>query len=240
MSGKRDAWAIAICRSRNHRRVERAAQSRVRDRGQRTFQVVAVGLGRLRYGPVRARIFGGSDVLDGWVEHTDPNGRRRRVRAFPPRLVHMLAGNSRSAAMTSIADAALVKAVNVFTMPSVDPFTTVAVLRTMADIAPDHPVLRSMSAVYWRGGDERVEGGCCTAPSSSTNWSRGAARPSRTPPPSRATTSAHSPYGSTASGSNGSTPPPGSAASTRTTSWTTAAPRSRHRSRSRGITIAEH
>ncbi|MFF2846320.1 acyl-CoA reductase [Streptomyces sp. NPDC058001] len=104
------------------------------------------------------RTFGGADVLDGWVEHTDPGGRRSRVRAFPPRLVHMLAGNSPSAAMTSIADAALVKAVNVFKMPSADPFTTVAVLRTMADVDPDHPVLRSMSAVYWRGGDATVEG----------------------------------------------------------------------------------
>ncbi|MEU6642849.1 acyl-CoA reductase [Saccharomonospora sp. NPDC046836] len=104
------------------------------------------------------RIFGGPELLDGWVEHTDPNGRVSRVRAFPPRLVHMLAGNSPSAAMTSIADAALVKAVNVFKMPSADPFTTVAVLRTMADIARDHPVLQSMSAVYWRGGDAHVEG----------------------------------------------------------------------------------
>jgi len=43
-------------------------------------------------------------------------------------------------------------------MPSADPFTTVAVLRTMADIDPDHPVVRSMSAVYWRGGDKQVEG----------------------------------------------------------------------------------
>ncbi len=103
------------------------------------------------------KTFGEVDVLDGWVERTDPNGRVSRIRAFPPRLVHMLAGNSPSAAMTSIADAALTKAVNVFKMPSADPFTTVAVLRTMADIAPDHPVLQSMSAVYWRGGDEKVE-----------------------------------------------------------------------------------
>jgi hypothetical protein len=60
--------------------------------------------------------------------------------------------------MTSIADAALIKAVNVFKMPSADPFTTVAVLRTMADVDPDHPVVRSMSAVYWRGGDASIEG----------------------------------------------------------------------------------
>jgi hypothetical protein len=103
------------------------------------------------------KTFGDVEVLDGWVERTDPAGRVSRVRAFPPRLVHMLAGNSPSAAMTSIADAALTKAVNVFKMPSADPFTTVAVLRTMSDIEPDHPVLQSMSAVYWRGGDESVE-----------------------------------------------------------------------------------
>jgi hypothetical protein len=104
------------------------------------------------------RVFGSTDVLDGWVEHTDFDGRVSRLRAFPPRLVHVLAGNSPSAAMTSIADAALIKAVNVFKMPSADPFTTVAVLRTMADVEPDHPVVRSMSAVYWRGGDTSIEG----------------------------------------------------------------------------------
>jgi hypothetical protein len=55
-------------------------------------------------------------------------------------------------------DGALVKAINLYKMPSADPFTTVAVLRTMSDIAPDHPVVRSLSAVYWRGGDAAVEG----------------------------------------------------------------------------------
>jgi hypothetical protein len=103
------------------------------------------------------KTFGDPRLLDGWVEHTDPNGRTSRIRAFPPRLVHILAGNSPSAAITSIADTALIKSVSVFKLPSADPFTTVAVLRTMADVDPDHPVVRSMSAVYWRGGDARVE-----------------------------------------------------------------------------------
>jgi len=104
------------------------------------------------------RTFGTIDVLDGWVENRDPAGSVSRIRAFPPRLVHVLAGNSPGGAMLSIVDGALVKAVNVYKMPSADPFTTVAVLRTMADIAPDHPVVRSISAVYWRGGDTAVEG----------------------------------------------------------------------------------
>jgi len=58
----------------------------------------------------------------------------------------------------SVAQGALVKAVNLFKMSSADPFFMVAILRTMADLDASHPVVRSMSAVYWRGGDELVEG----------------------------------------------------------------------------------
>jgi hypothetical protein len=95
--------------------------------------------------------------LDGWVERADPAGQRSRIRAFPPRLVHIAAGNSPSGAMATISQGALVKAVNLVKMPSSDPFTIVAILRTMADIDPEHPVVRSFSAVYWRGGDEATE-----------------------------------------------------------------------------------
>jgi hypothetical protein len=97
------------------------------------------------------------EVLDGWVTRTDALGNRGHLRAFPPRIVHMLAGNAPAGCIASVAQGALVKAVNLFKMPSSDPFTTVAVLRTMADIDPGHPVVRSMSAVYWAGGDESVE-----------------------------------------------------------------------------------
>jgi hypothetical protein len=101
--------------------------------------------------------FGDPSALDGWVERVDMHGRRGALRAFPPRMVHMLAGNSPTGCVSSIAQGALVKAINVFKMPSSDPFTCVAILRTMADVDPGHPVVRSMSAVYWRGGDERIE-----------------------------------------------------------------------------------
>lgn len=96
-------------------------------------------------------------ALDEWVPHTDHLGRRSFIRAFPPRLIHVLPGNAPAQGIRSIAQSALVKAVNVFKMASADPFSTVAFLRTMADIDPDHPVVRSMSAVYWRGGDDATE-----------------------------------------------------------------------------------
>ncbi|MFI5719003.1 acyl-CoA reductase [Nocardia sp. NPDC051750] len=96
-------------------------------------------------------------VLDGWIAHTDPAGNDVAIRAFPPRMVHMLAGNAPAGCIASIAQGAMTKAINLFKMPSSDPFTTVAVLQTMAEIDPKHPVVQSMSAVYWQGGDESIE-----------------------------------------------------------------------------------
>lgn len=99
----------------------------------------------------------GAGVSDDWIELTDFTGRAVRVRAFPPRLVHILAGNSPSVTGSSITRSALSKGVSVLKLPSNDLFTASAILRTMADVDPDHPVVRSFSAVYWRGGDEQVE-----------------------------------------------------------------------------------
>jgi hypothetical protein len=106
---------------------------------------------------VVAQNFANPKALDEWIPHQDYTGRRSFVRAFAPRLVHVLPGNSPGVAVKSIAQGAMVKAINLFKMSSSDPFTTVAILRTMAQIDPDHPVVRSMSAVYWRGGDDSVE-----------------------------------------------------------------------------------
>ena len=96
-------------------------------------------------------------ALDTWVPKEDFTGRKSFVRAFAPRLIHVMPGNSPGVAVKSIAQGAMVKAVNLFKMPSADPFTMVAILRTMADIDPDHPIVKSMSAVYWRGGDDATE-----------------------------------------------------------------------------------
>jgi len=96
-------------------------------------------------------------ALDGWVPKQDFTGRKSFVRAFAPRLIHVLPGNSPGVAVKSIAQGAMVKAINLFKMSSSDPFTMVAILRTMAAIDPDHPIVQSMSAVYWRGGDDATE-----------------------------------------------------------------------------------
>ncbi|MET0363872.1 MAG: acyl-CoA reductase, partial [Sphingobium sp.] len=63
-------------------------------------------------------------ALDEWVPKQDFTGRKSFVRAFAPRLIHVLPGNSPGVAVKSIAHGALVKAVNLFKMSSSDPFTT--------------------------------------------------------------------------------------------------------------------
>jgi hypothetical protein len=100
---------------------------------------------------------GGADVLDGWREVRLPEGRVAATRAYPPRLVHIIAGNAPGVAAMSVVRGALTKGVNLLKLPSNDLFTATAILRTMASVAPGHPVVRSFSAAYWRGGEEAVE-----------------------------------------------------------------------------------
>lgn len=100
---------------------------------------------------------GGLDVVDGWCERL-VRGRKISVRAFPPRIVHILAGNAPIVPPITIVRGAITKGVHLLKMPSNDMFTATALLRTMADVGPNHPVTRSFSAAYWRGGDESVEG----------------------------------------------------------------------------------
>lgn len=103
------------------------------------------------------RTLGGHHAVDGWQRVTDWSGREVRVRAFPSRLVQILAGNSPGVAASSITRGALSKSVSLLKLPSNDLFTAPAILRTMAQIDATHPVLRSFSAAYWRGGDASVE-----------------------------------------------------------------------------------
>jgi hypothetical protein len=105
------------------------------------------------------RELGGHDILDGWREMpTPPSGRKHRVRAYPPRIVHIIAGNAPLAAALTIAWSALTKGVHLLKLPSNDLHTAPMILRGISAVAPNHPLARSFSAAYWRGGDEKVEG----------------------------------------------------------------------------------
>ena len=99
----------------------------------------------------------GWSAATGWSDIPDPWGGTHHVRAFPPRLVHVVAGNTPGTAAVTIVRGALTRGVNLMKLGSDDPLTASAILRTMAEVAPDHPTLRSFSAVYWKGGDRSIE-----------------------------------------------------------------------------------
>jgi hypothetical protein len=101
---------------------------------------------------------GGPAALDAWRAVGVPGAARpSHVRAFPTRMVHVLAGNAPGVPAISIARSALVKGVSLFKLPSNDLFTAPALLRGISAVAPGHPLEASFAAVYWRGGDASVE-----------------------------------------------------------------------------------
>lgn len=99
----------------------------------------------------------GLDKLDGWAVVSRPESTVSKVRAYPCRLVHILAGNTPAVATTTIVRGALTKGVHLLKLPANDLLTAGAILRTMAAVDADHPTTRSFSAVYWKGGDTKVE-----------------------------------------------------------------------------------
>jgi hypothetical protein len=106
---------------------------------------------------------GGADVIDHWQTVVTPVGRTAAVRAFPARLLHVLAGNGPGVAALSIIRSALAKSQSLLKLPSNDMFTATAILRAMIEVDSSYPTVRSFSAVYWHGGDEAVESALCRA-----------------------------------------------------------------------------
>lgn len=100
---------------------------------------------------------GGADVVDGWRRVPAGDGGTGAVRAFPTRLVHVLAGNAPGVAAMTVARGALMKGVHLLKMPSNDLISATALLQALSAVAPGHPTARSFSAVYWRGGDTTIE-----------------------------------------------------------------------------------
>lgn len=100
----------------------------------------------------------GARYLDGWVEDkVFANGSTRYIRAFGARSLHIIAGNSPMVAAQTVIRNALTRGDAIVKAPSNDPFTAMAVVRTMIDMAPDHPVTRHIGVAYWKGGDEAFE-----------------------------------------------------------------------------------
>lgn len=99
----------------------------------------------------------GKAYLDGWVERGAPGRSFMRMRAIGTRNLHIIAGNVPITAAITVVRSALCKADCLIKMPSNDPCTAAAIVQSMIDLDPDHPVTKHFAVAYWKGGDEEVE-----------------------------------------------------------------------------------
>lgn len=99
----------------------------------------------------------GRRYLDGWVAEPLLSGSLGAVRAFGARGLHIVPGNAPLAAGVTVIRCAVTRSDAIVKSPSNDPMTHAAVIRTMVDLDPDHPVTRHFAVGYWKGGDTEIE-----------------------------------------------------------------------------------
>ncbi len=95
--------------------------------------------------------------LEGWVKQRLIDGTELEVRCFGARTLHIVAGNATGLSLLTILRNMVLRSDAIIKAPSNDPFTALAIARTMVDMAPDHPLTKHLSVAYWKGGDQAFE-----------------------------------------------------------------------------------
>jgi len=95
--------------------------------------------------------------LEGWVRQRLIDGTEIEIRCFGARTLHIVAGNAPGLSLLTIIRNMVLRSDAIIKAPSNDPFTALAIARTMIDMAPDHPLTRHLSVAYWKGGDQAFE-----------------------------------------------------------------------------------
>ena len=100
----------------------------------------------------------GLDYLNGWVD-TTLDGRDGGVRPGlrRPRAAHHSRQRRRQRPPDAIIRNAFTRSDCIIKTPSNNPFSAVAIGRTMCEMAPDHPITKHVAVAYWRGGDKEIE-----------------------------------------------------------------------------------
>jgi hypothetical protein len=99
----------------------------------------------------------GVDYLEGPAPRRLRDGRELRIRAFGARALHIPAGNGGLVSAITIIRNAITRSDAIVKAPSNDPLTALAIARTLADVAPNHPLTKHLAVAYWKGGDLSVE-----------------------------------------------------------------------------------
>jgi hypothetical protein len=119
----------------------------------------------------------GSDFLNGWVDipasispgcfhicnlfakgiSDSAKEVKYSIRAMPTRQLHITAGNTPDVPLVSALRAVLTKSAAVIKLPYGACLTGALFALAAVAAAPNHPVTKNLSMVYWQGGDESVE-----------------------------------------------------------------------------------
>lgn len=99
----------------------------------------------------------GIKYLEGWVRQRLLDGTELEVRCFGARTLHIVAGNATGLSLWTIIRNMVLRSDAIIKAPSNDPFTALAIARTMVDMAPDHPLTKHLTVAYWKGGDQAFE-----------------------------------------------------------------------------------
>jgi hypothetical protein len=99
----------------------------------------------------------GIKYLEDWVPTVMNNGQPISVRAFGARSVHIVAGNVPLVSAASLIRSCATRSDAIFKLPSNDPLTATALIQTMVEMEPNHPLTKHCSVLYWKGGDVEFE-----------------------------------------------------------------------------------
>jgi hypothetical protein len=99
----------------------------------------------------------GVKYLESWVKQQLLDGTELEVRCFGARTLHIVAGNATGLSLLTILRNMVLRSDAIIKAPSNDPFTALAIARTMVEMAPDHPLTKHLSVAYWKGGDQAFE-----------------------------------------------------------------------------------
>lgn len=99
----------------------------------------------------------GIKTLEGWTREDLSDGRLAYTRPLGARCMHITAGNAPLCAGQTVLWNCITRGDAVIKSPSNDPLTSLAIGRTMIDMAPDHPLTRHYSVAYWKGGNGAFE-----------------------------------------------------------------------------------
>lgn len=92
-------------------------------------------------------------ILDEWVPRQDC-----LIKAFPKgKALHIMVGNIPIASTFTILRGIMTKNQTIAKLSSRDPVSSLMYFLSFIKIAPDHPITRSLSIFFWKGGDEQIE-----------------------------------------------------------------------------------